>query len=114
MVILSGKVKSYAQKLEAEYAARRVSGVKIVVEKIEVLPQNVVEIKSLINPFAITSTTEDSIEKNTIENAFRLNWSLNKLRSQLGDNKDSTVSHGVVQSSFQKERRAQFGAWTML
>jgi osmotically-inducible protein OsmY len=53
-VSLSGVVDSYAKKLEAEDAAKKVIGVKAVAEKIEVkFPNSLIKTKIIIESFII-------------------------------------------------------------
>jgi len=54
VVSLTGVVDSYAKKLEAENAAKKVIGVKAVVEKIEVkFPNSLIKTKIIIESFII-------------------------------------------------------------
>ena len=54
VVSLSGVVDSYAKKLEAEDAAKKVIGVKAVAEKIEVkFPNSLIKTKIIIESFII-------------------------------------------------------------
>ena len=63
VVTLTGTVDSYAKKIEAEQAAKMVSGVKAVVEKIEIKYGNY-------------GKKSDEDIANEIINAFKWNWSI--------------------------------------
>lgn len=64
VVTLSGQVDSYAKKSEAEYAAKKIMGVKVVVEKIEV-------------KFDSSWAKKDDTDiANEILNAYRWNWEI--------------------------------------
>ncbi|TKT86532.1 BON domain-containing protein [Dyadobacter frigoris] len=64
VVTLSGTVDSYAKKLEAEAAAKKVSGVKVVVEQIE--------IKTYSNLY----DRDDNDLANEVLNAYKWNWEI--------------------------------------
>lgn len=63
VVTLTGTVDSYAKKLEAEEAAKKVSGLKALVEKIEI-------------KFSSTWKKDDTEIANEILNALKWNWEI--------------------------------------
>ena len=90
IVTLIGTVDSYAKKIEAENAAKFVTGVKAVVEKIDVKFEN------------IGLKTNDEIAAEIVS-AFKWNWEVpsNKIKVTVEDN--WVTLEGEVQWNFQKE-----------
>jgi len=90
VVTLSGMVDSYAKKVEAENAAKRVSGVKAVAEEIEVSYGN-------------------SFKKNDIEiateilNAWKWNWEIPSDRIMVKVENGRVTLEGKVEWNYQKE-----------
>ena len=90
VVTLSGMVDSYAKKVEAENAAKRVSGVKAVAEEIEVSYGN-------------------SFKKNDIEiateilNAWKWNWEIPSDRIMVKVENGRVTLEGKVEWNYQKK-----------
>lgn len=167
IVTLTGTVDSFAKKSEAEDAAKKVAGVKVVVEQIEVLLNNevhqtdqevareilntlaaswipaeklkikvehgvvtlegtlhwnfqkqaakksikniagVTKIKNLI---VIRAETQDEVEKKHLENALKLNWSMDDQDVRVSVSGKKVTLNGVVNSYYQKEEAERI-AW---
>ena len=91
VVTLSGTVDSYAKKLEAEDAAKRVKGVKAVVEKIEV-------------KFAGNwAKKDDGDVANEIISAFRWNWEVPDDKVQARVEKGWVTLEGEVEWNYQSD-----------
>jgi len=90
VVTLSGIVSSYAKKMEAENAAKSVSGVKAVVEKI-------------IIDFGEVVTIDDNKIAEEILNAFKWNWDIpnNTMKVKVEDG--WVTLEGVLEWNYQKE-----------
>ena len=90
VVTLSGIVSSYAKKMEAENAAKSVSGVKAVVEKI-------------IIDFGEVVTIDDNKIADEILNAFKWNWDIpnNTIKVKVEDG--WVTLEGVLEWNYQKE-----------
>ena len=90
VVTLSGIVSSYAKKMEAENAAKSVSGVKAVVEKI-------------IIDFGEVVTIDDNKIADEILNAFKWNWDIpnNTMKVKVEDG--WVTLEGVLEWNYQKE-----------
>ena len=91
VVTLSGTVDSYAKKLEAEDAAKRVKGVKAVVEKIEV-------------KFASNwARKDDGDVANEIISAFKWNWEVPDDKVQARVEKGWVTLEGEVEYNYQSD-----------
>ena len=91
VVTLSGTVDSYAKKLEAEDAAKRVKGVKAVVEKIEV-------------KFASNwARKDDGDVANEILSAFKWNWEVPDDKVQARVEKGWVTLEGEVEWNYQSD-----------
>jgi len=91
VVTLSGTVDSYAKKLEAEDAAKRVKGVKAVVEKIEV-------------KFAGNwAKKDDGDVANEILSAFKWNWEVPDDKVQARVEKGWVTLEGEVEWNYQSD-----------
>ncbi|OXG07014.1 osmotically-inducible protein OsmY [Flavobacterium araucananum] len=90
IVTLTGCVNSYAKKEEAERAAKNVSGVKVVVEKIEVVLNNK------------TQKSDNEIAAEII-NAFKWHWDIPHDRVQVKVEKGWVTLTGSLEWNYQKE-----------
>lgn len=90
IVTLTGSVNSYAKKEEAEEAAKNVSGVKVVVEKIEVV----------LNDKTHKSDVEIAME---IINAFKWHWDIPNDRVQVKVENGWVSLSGSLEWNYQKE-----------
>ncbi|MDA6071568.1 BON domain-containing protein [Flavobacterium sp. AC] len=90
IVTLTGSVNSYAKKEEAERAAKNVSGVKVVVEKIEVV----------LNDKTQKSDNEIAAE---IINAFKWHWDIPHERVQVKVENGWVTLTGSLEWNYQKE-----------
>ncbi len=90
VVTLTGTVDSYAKKLEAEDAAKRVAGVKAVVEKI------VIEFGSMI-------THNDASIANDVLGAFKMSWNVPNDGITVKVEQGWVTLGGEVRWNYQKE-----------
>ncbi|CAM3575801.1 BON domain-containing protein [Flavobacterium psychrophilum] len=90
VVTLLGTVDSYTKKLEAEHAAKMVSGVKAVVEKIEIKYGN------------YGKKSDEDIAKEII-NAFKWNWSVPDDKMKVKVENGWVTIEGTVTWNYQKE-----------
>ena len=91
VVTLTGTVDSYAKKLEAEDAAKRVAGVKAVVEKIEV-------------KFASNwAKKDDGDVANEIISAFKWNWEVPDDKVQARVERGWVTLEGEVEWNYQSD-----------
>ncbi len=90
VITLTGVVDSYSKKLEAEYAAKNVAGVKAVVEKI------VVE-------FGHTGVKNDNEVADEIVTAFKHNWEIPDEKVKVKVEQGWLTLDGKVQWNYQKE-----------
>ena len=90
IVTLTGSVNSYAKKEEAEAAAKNVSGVKVVVEKIDVV----------LNEKTQKSDIEIAAE---IINAFKWHWDIPHDRVQVKVENGWVTLTGSLEWNYQKE-----------
>lgn len=90
VVTLTGTVDSYAKKIEAEQAAKMVSGVKAVVEKIEIKYGNY-------------GKKSDEAIANEIINAFKWNWSIPDEKIKVKVENGWVTLTGIVIWNYQKE-----------
>jgi osmotically-inducible protein OsmY len=90
IVTLTGSVNNYAKKEEAERAAKNVSGVKVVVEKIEVI----------LNDKTQKSDNEIAAE---IINAFKWHWDIPNDRVQVKVENGWVTLTGSLEWNYQKE-----------
>jgi osmotically-inducible protein OsmY len=166
IITLTGMVDSYAKKSEAEDAAQKVAGVKVVIEQIEVflsnemqtdqeiaqgilnalaaswIPaeklkikvehgvvtlegtlhwnfqkqaakksiKNITGITKIKNLIIIRAETHDEVEKKHLEDALRLNWSMDQQDVRVKVDGKTVTLNGVVNSYYQKEE-AERMAW---
>lgn len=90
IVTLTGTVDSYTKKLEAEHAAKMVSGVKAVVEKIDIR-------------YGSYGKKSDSEIASEIINAFRWNWSIPEDKIKVKVENGWVTIEGTVNWNYQKE-----------
>lgn len=90
VVTLTGTVDSYAKKLEAEDAAKKVAGVKALVEKIEI-------------KFSSTWKKDDTEMASEILNALKWNWEIPSEDIQVKVENGWVRLEGVVQWNYQRE-----------
>lgn len=91
VVTLSGTVDSYSKKTEAENAAKNVSEVKVVIEKIEV-------------KFHTSWAKKDDTDvANEIINAFKWNWEIPEDKIKVRVEKGWITLEGSVQWQYQRE-----------
>jgi osmotically-inducible protein OsmY len=90
IITLTGIVDSYAKKLEAESAAKRVEGVKVVVEKIEV-------------NFGNNWHKNDNEVAEEIINAFKWNWEIPEDKIKVKVEGGYVVLEGELEWNYQKE-----------
>ncbi|GEP51065.1 ornithine aminotransferase [Flavobacterium noncentrifugens] len=90
IVTLTGSVNSYAKKGEAEQAAKNVSGVKVVVEKIEVI---------------LNSQTQKTDQEIAVEivNAFKWHWDIPDGKVQVKVENGWVSLTGELEWNYQKE-----------
>lgn len=90
VITLTGTVDSYTKKLEVEYAAKNVAGVKVVVEKIEV-------------KFGTTSKKDDNEIASEILSAFRWGWDIPSDKIKVKVENGWVTLDGEVHWNYQKE-----------
>ena len=90
IVTLTGIVDSFAKKTEAEDAAKKVAGVKVVVEKIEIKFGN----------WGKTSDTEIATE---VINAFKWNWQIPSEKVEAKVENGWVTLDGVFQWNYQRD-----------
>jgi len=90
IITLSGIVDSYAKKLEAEEAAKNVSGVKAVVEKIEI-------------KFSSIGKKNDNEIATEVLNAMKWNWEVPEDRIKVKVEDGWIALEGLLQWQYQKE-----------
>jgi osmotically-inducible protein OsmY len=90
IITLTGSVNSYAKKEEAEAAAKNVSGVKVVVEKIEVVLKH------------RTQKSDNEIATEII-NAFKWHWDIPNNRVQVRVENGWVTLTGSLEWNYQKE-----------
>lgn len=167
IITLTGRVNTYAKKLEAEDAAKKVAGVKVVIEQIEVIlnseahktdqeiareildalaaswvpaenlkikvehgvvtlegtlhwnfqkqaakkcVKNINGVTKIKNLIIIKAETHDEVEKNHLENALKLNWSMDDQDVRVKVDGKTVTLNGVVNSYYQKEEAERI-AW---
>jgi len=91
VVTLSGSVDSYAKKSEAEAAAKKVTGVKVVVEEIE--------IKTYSNLY----NRDDNDLANEVLNAYKWNWEIPNDKVKVKVENGWITLEGGVEWNYQKE-----------
>ena len=91
IITLTGTVDSYSKKLEAEHAAKNVTGVKAVVEKIEV---------KFSNSFA---KKDDNDIAGEVINALKWNWQVPNDKLQVKVEKGWITLEGELQWNYQKD-----------
>lgn len=91
VITLSGTVDSYAKKSEAEAAAKRVTGVKVVVEEIEIKTYS-----SLYNP-------DDNDLANEVLNAYKWNWEIPNDKVKVKVENSWITLEGAVEWNYQRE-----------
>lgn len=91
VVTLSGTVDSYAKKSEAEAAAKKVTGVKVVVEEIE--------IKTYSNLY----NRDDNDLANEVLNAYKWNWEIPNDKVKVKVENGWITLEGGVEWNYQKE-----------
>ena len=91
VVTLSGTVDSYAKKSEAEAAAKKVTGVKVVVEEIEV--------KTYSNLY----NRDDNDLANEVLNAYKWNWEIPNDKVKVKVENGWITLEGGVEWNYQKE-----------
>ena len=89
IVTLTGSVDNYAKKAEAEKAAKNVSGVKAVIEKIEI-------------KYDSFSKKDDSDVAKEIINAFKWNWEIPDEKVKVKVEDGWVTLDGVVEWNYQK------------
>jgi osmotically-inducible protein OsmY len=90
VVTLFGTVDNYSKKLEAEHAAKMVSGVKVVVEKIDIKYGNY-------------GKKSDADVANEIINAYKWNWSIPEDKIKVKVENGWVTIDGTVNWNYQKE-----------
>ncbi len=90
VVTLSGSVNTYAKKAEAEQAAKNVTGVKTVVENIEVV-------------FNTNDSKTDAEITEAIENAFKWNWDIPTEKILISVENGWVFLSGELEWNYQKE-----------
>lgn len=90
MVTLTGSVNTYAKKAEAEQAAKNVTGVKTVVENIEVF-------------CSVKDTRTDAEIMTAIENAFKWHWDIPTERLTVLVENGWVFLSGELEWNYQKE-----------
>jgi osmotically-inducible protein OsmY len=167
IITMTGTVDSYAKKAEAEDAAKKVAGVKVVIEQINVsfanaviksdhevaaellsalllswVPaeklkikvehglvtlegtlhwnfqkqaakkaiKNIIGVTGIKNNIVIKAETHDEVEKRQLENALKLNWSLEDQDVRVTVSGKTITLNGVVNSFYQKEEAERI-AW---
>jgi osmotically-inducible protein OsmY len=90
VVTLTGTVDSYAKKLEAEDAAKKVAGVKALVEKIEI-------------KFSSTWKKDDTEIANEVLNALKWNWEIPSEEIKVKVENGWVRLEGNVQWNYQRE-----------
>ena len=167
IVTLAGTVDSFAKKSEAEDAAKKVAGVKVVVEQIEVVLssqvhqtdqevarevlnalaaswvpseklkikvehgvvtlegtlhwnfqkqaakksiKNIAGVTKIKNLIVIRAETYDEVEKKHLENALKLNWSMDDQDVRVTVSGKTVTLNGLVNSYYQKEEAERI-AW---
>lgn len=90
IITLTGSVNSYAKKEEAEAAAKNVLGVKAVIEKIDVVPDDKIQ----------KSDNDIAIE---ILNAFKWHWDIPNDRVQVKVENGWVTLTGYLEWNYQKE-----------
>ncbi|EHQ31030.1 BON domain-containing protein [Mucilaginibacter paludis] len=167
IITLAGTVDSYAKKAEAEEAAKKVAGVKVIIELIEVVLsseirktdqeiareilstlaaswvpaeklkikvehgvitlegtlqwnfqkqtatkslKNITGITKVRNMIVIKADTPDEVEKKHLENALKLNWSMDNQDVRVEVDGKTVTLTGVVNSYYQKEEAERI-AW---
>lgn len=96
IVTLSGTVDSYAKKMEAENAAKKVAGVKVVVEQIEV------------KTFSALNHRDDHDLANEVLNACKWHWEIPEDKIRVKVENGWITLEGEVQWNYQKEDTAKF------
>ncbi|MEO6684442.1 MAG: BON domain-containing protein, partial [Dyadobacter sp.] len=91
VITLSGTVDSYAKKSEAEAAAKRVTGVKVVVEEIE--------IKTYSNLY----NRDDNDLANEVLNAYKWNWEIPNDKVKVKVENGWITLEGAVEWNYQRE-----------
>jgi osmotically-inducible protein OsmY len=167
IITLNGTVNSYAKKSEAEDAVKKVAGVKVVIEQIEVslvkgvnktdheiaieilnalatswvsaeqlkikvehglvtlegtlhwnfqkqaarkCIKNIIGVTGIKNLIVIKAETHDEVEKKHLENALKLNWSMDDQDIRVKVSGKTVTLNGVVNSYYQKEEAERI-AW---
>ena len=167
IITLSGTVDSYAKKSEAEDAAKKVAGVKVIIKQIQVLLsseidktdheialeifntlavswvpiqklkikvehgvvtlegtlhwnfqkqaaqksiKNIIGVTEIKNLIVTRAETHDEVEKKHLENALRLNWSMDGQDVRVTVTGKVVTLNGVVNSYYQKEEAERI-AW---
>lgn len=95
VVTLSGTVDSYAKKSEAEDATKKVTGVKVVVEQIE------------IKTFSDLYNRDDNDLANEVLNAYRWNWEIPDDKLKVKVENGWITLDGEVQWNYQREAAAR-------
>jgi osmotically-inducible protein OsmY len=90
VVTLSGTVDSYAKKTEAEDAAKNVSGVKVVVEKIEI-------------KYGSNGTKSDGDIASEVLRAYKWNWEIPEEKIKVRVEKGWVTLEGEVTWNYQRE-----------
>jgi len=90
VIVLSGSVNTYAKKAEAEQAAKNVTGVKAVVEKIIVVCNE-------------TDKRTDSEIRNAVENTFNWHWDIPSEKLTVLVEKGWVFLSGELEWNYQKE-----------
>jgi len=90
VVTLSGIVDSYSKKLEAESAAKSVTGVKALVEKIEIR-------------FSSDWNKNDNDIATEVLNAFKFNWEVPNDKVKVNVEKGWVTLEGELEWNYQKE-----------
>ncbi len=90
IITLTGTVDNYYKKIEAENAAKKVNGVKAIVEKIEIKPIN-------------SNSINDSYIEEKIMNVFKSDFSIPDEKIKLKVEKGWVTLEGNVNWNYQKE-----------
>ena len=67
-------------------------------------------IKGVTNLITVQSVSQDSIEKNTVQDALKRNWSINSNDIRVDVNKNHVKLSGLVRSLYQKDEASRL-AW---